>query len=34
MLRNGTYSLTITSVSANGERTAIQRDDFDIVITN
>jgi anti-sigma factor RsiW len=34
MLRNGTYSLSVTSVAANGERTPIQQYIFDIVVSN
>ncbi len=34
MLRDGAYSLTVTSVSPNGDRTPRQQYDFDIVITN
>jgi hypothetical protein len=34
MLRNGAYSLTVTSVSSNGNRMPRQQYDFDIVVTN
>jgi anti-sigma factor RsiW len=34
MLRDGPYSLTVTSVSPNGDRTPRQQYDFDIVVTN
>jgi anti-sigma factor RsiW len=33
-LENGTYSLTVTSVSAQGERTPVQEYIFDIVVSN
>jgi Putative zinc-finger len=34
MLQNGTYSLTVTSVTAQGQRTPIEQYIFDIVMTN
>jgi hypothetical protein len=34
MMRNGAYSLMVTSVSPTGERTPRQQYDFDIVVTN
>lgn len=34
MLRNGSYSLSVTSVASNGERTTIQQYIFDIVVSN
>ena len=34
MLRNGSYSLSVTSVASNGERTPIEQYIFDIVVSN
>jgi hypothetical protein len=34
MLQNGAYSLTVTSVTAQGQRTPIEQYIFDIVMTN
>jgi hypothetical protein len=34
MLRDGTYTLAITGIGANGERTALQRLVFDVHLTN
>jgi Putative zinc-finger len=34
MLQNGSYSLTVTSVTAQGERTPVEQYLFDIVVTN
>lgn len=34
MLQNGSYSLMVTSVSAQGERTPMEQDIFDIVVSN
>jgi Putative zinc-finger len=34
MLQNGTYSLTVTSVTAQGQRVPVQQYIFDIVVTN
>jgi hypothetical protein len=34
ILRNGSYSLTVTSVTAQGEHTPLEQYNFDIVVTN
>jgi Putative zinc-finger len=34
MLRNGAYSLSVTSVTADGQRTPVAQYSFDIVVTN
>jgi len=34
MLRDGSYSLVVTSVTAQGDRTPIEQYNFDIVVTN